>query len=50
MPEIKNDRLYNIGYLCKRDGSIESYEKLHVTPDESKVWGCVFRCLAAKYA
>ncbi len=39
MPEIRNDRLYNIGYLCKRDGSIESYEKLHVTPDEAKVWG-----------
>jgi predicted amidohydrolase len=39
MPEVKNDRLYNIGYLCKRDGSIESYEKLHVTPDEAKVWG-----------
>ncbi|MBG47649.1 MAG: carbon-nitrogen hydrolase [Pseudozobellia sp.] len=39
MPEIKEDRLYNVGYLCKRDGSIERYEKLHVTPDESKVWG-----------
>lgn len=39
MPEIKNDRLYNVGYLCKRDGSIERYEKLHVTPDEAKVWG-----------
>jgi predicted amidohydrolase len=39
MPEIKNDRLYNIGYLCKRDGSVESYEKLHITPDEAKVWG-----------
>lgn len=39
MPEIKNDRLYNVGYLCRRDGSIESYEKLHVTPDETKVWG-----------
>lgn len=39
MPEIKDDLLYNIGYLCKRDGTIESYEKLHVTPDESKVWG-----------
>lgn len=39
MPEIKNDRLYNVGYLCKRDGSVERYEKLHVTPDEAKVWG-----------
>lgn len=39
MPEIKDDRLYNVGYLCKRDGSVERYEKLHVTPDEAKVWG-----------
>jgi len=39
MPEIKGDLLYNAGYLCKRDGSIERYEKLHVTPDEAKVWG-----------
>jgi predicted amidohydrolase/GNAT superfamily N-acetyltransferase len=39
MPEIKEDLLYNAGYLCKRDGSIERYEKLHVTPDEAKVWG-----------
>jgi len=39
MPEIKGDLLYNAGYLCKRDGSVERYEKLHVTPDEAKVWG-----------
>jgi predicted amidohydrolase/GNAT superfamily N-acetyltransferase len=39
MPEIKDDLLYNAGYLCRRDGSIERYEKLHVTPDEAKVWG-----------
>ena len=39
MPEIKNGLLYNVGYLCKRDGTTERYEKLHVTPDEAKVWG-----------
>jgi len=39
MPEIKDERLYNVGYICKRDGSKERYEKLHVTPDEAKVWG-----------
>jgi predicted amidohydrolase len=39
MPEIVNDRLYNVGYLCKRDGTRERYEKLHVTPDEAKIWG-----------
>ena len=39
MPEIKGNLLYNAGYLCRRDGTTERYEKLHVTPDEAKVWG-----------
>jgi predicted amidohydrolase/GNAT superfamily N-acetyltransferase len=39
MPEIKDGRLLNAGYLCKRDGSMERYEKIHVTPDEAKIWG-----------
>ena len=39
MPELRDDLLYNVGYLCKRDGTTERYEKLHVTPDEAKVWG-----------
>jgi predicted amidohydrolase/GNAT superfamily N-acetyltransferase len=39
MPEIINGVLYNVGYLCKRDGSVERYEKIHVTPDEARVWG-----------
>lgn len=38
MPELVDGVLYNVGYLCKRDGGIERYEKLHVTPDEAKVW------------
>ncbi len=39
MPEVKEGLLYNAGYICKRDGTSERYEKLHVTPDEAKVWG-----------
>lgn len=39
MPEIVDNVLYNVGYLCRRDGTIERFEKIHVTPDESKVWG-----------
>ncbi|MFT4857914.1 MAG: GNAT superfamily N-acetyltransferase, partial [Planctomycetota bacterium] len=31
MPKIKDDKLYNVGYLCKRDGSIDYYEKLHIS-------------------
>lgn len=39
MPEMVRGKLYNVGYLCRRDGTIERYEKIHVTPDESKIWG-----------
>ncbi len=39
MPEFKDDVLKNVGYLCKRNGEIERYEKIHPTPDEVKVWG-----------
>ena len=39
MPELSEGKLYNVGYLCKRDGVVERFEKLHVTPDEAKVWG-----------
>jgi predicted amidohydrolase len=38
LPEMVNDSLHNAGYLCKRDGTVERYEKLHITPDEEKVW------------
>ena len=37
MPLLKEDgALYNVGYLIRRDGSYEMYEKVHVTPDEQK--------------
>ncbi|MCU4164366.1 GNAT family N-acetyltransferase [Carboxylicivirga caseinilyticus] len=39
MPELIDNELYNVGYLCKRDGGVERFEKIHVTPDEAKVWG-----------
>jgi predicted amidohydrolase/GNAT superfamily N-acetyltransferase len=39
MPEVRDNKLYNAGYLCRRDGTTERYEKLHTTPDEVKVWG-----------
>jgi predicted amidohydrolase/GNAT superfamily N-acetyltransferase len=39
MPEFRDELLKNVGYLCKRNGEIEKYEKIHVTPDEVKVWG-----------
>ncbi len=40
MPYVKEDNgLYNVGFLCRRDGTYEMYEKIHVTPDEVKSWG-----------
>lgn len=39
MPELVDGDLYNVGFVCKRDGSVEKYAKIHVTPDEKKVWG-----------
>jgi predicted amidohydrolase len=41
MPFIKQGQLYNVGYLCRRDGSIERYTKIHVTPTEVNSWGIV---------
>ncbi len=38
MPVIEDDELYNVSYLCKRDGAIEYQEKLHPTPHEKKDW------------
>lgn len=39
MPEFGNDReLYNVAWLCRRDGSVEVQRKLHITPSELKDW------------
>lgn len=39
MPEYQNNRLYNVSYLCRRDGTGDEQYKLHVTPDERAYWG-----------
>ena len=39
MPELIDNNLYNVGFVAKRDGTVEKYEKIHVTSDEQKVWG-----------
>ena len=36
LPEIVGDQLYNVSYLCRRDGTFEQQRKLHVTPDEAQ--------------
>ncbi len=42
MPLVDDDgRLYNVAYLCRRDGSWEEYRKIHITPNEVKHYGMV---------
>lgn len=38
MPELEGDALYNVSYLCRRDGSVEEQRKLHITPHEKRDW------------
>ena len=38
MPFIHGDDLYNSGFLCRRDGTWERYDKLHITPSEDRNW------------
>jgi predicted amidohydrolase/ribosomal protein S18 acetylase RimI-like enzyme len=39
MPLYRDNSLYNVSYLCRRDGTYDVQYKLHVTPDESSYWG-----------
>ncbi len=41
MPYVKNAKLFNAGFLCRRDGSWERFEKIHITPSEVSTWGMV---------
>lgn len=41
MPLVEDGLLYNVGYLCRRDGTWESYKKIHITPSEQQAWGMV---------
>ncbi len=36
---IEEEKLYNVAYLFRRDGTIEKQYKIHVTPSEEKWWG-----------
>lgn len=36
---IEDDKLYNISYLFRRNGTIGKQYKLHVTPNERRWWG-----------
>jgi predicted amidohydrolase/GNAT superfamily N-acetyltransferase len=41
MPLVENEKLYNVGFLCRRNGTTEMFKKLHITPSEAYSWGMV---------
>ncbi|WP_413698929.1 GNAT family N-acetyltransferase [Psychromonas sp. KJ10-10] len=38
MPNMQDGKLYNSGFLYRRDGTWEQYDKIHMTPAEKKNW------------
>jgi len=44
LPGIERNQLNNIGYLCHRNGKVDQYEKIHITPNEASHWGISGGC------
>ena len=38
MPNIVNDKMYNTCFLCHRSGKLDSFNKIHITPNEFKYY------------
>lgn len=38
MPLNENDKIYNVTYLCHRNGKIDEQRKIHITPHEKYDW------------
>lgn len=38
LPLVDDDQLYNVSYLCRRDGTEELQSKIHITPHERRDW------------
>ncbi|MEX1056201.1 MAG: carbon-nitrogen hydrolase family protein, partial [Natronospirillum sp.] len=38
MPLLEDDRLFNVSYLCHRDGNVDEQRKIHITPHERNDW------------
>jgi len=38
MPVIEDGELYNVAYLCRRDGTTDAQYKIHPTPHEKRDW------------
>lgn len=38
LPVVEDGNLYNIAYICGRDGSLQHQAKIHITPNEARTW------------
>lgn len=38
MPVVEQNELFNVSYLCRRDGTLEAQYKIHPTPYEKRAW------------
>lgn len=38
MPVVEDGKLFNISFLCHRDGKLSEYRKIHITPNEEKYY------------
>ncbi|MCC5946695.1 MAG: bifunctional GNAT family N-acetyltransferase/carbon-nitrogen hydrolase family protein [Bernardetiaceae bacterium] len=41
LPIYENETLYNVSYLCRRDGTYDMQYKIHITPSEISDYGIV---------
>lgn len=41
LPLHEDGKLYNVAWFCRRDGSVESVRKVHITPSERESYGLV---------
>lgn len=38
MPLLEDGKVYNVSYLCHRDGRVDEQRKIHITPHERRDW------------
>ena len=38
LPLLEDGRLFNVTFLCHRDGTIDEQRKIHITPQEKNYW------------
>lgn len=41
IPVLEDHQLYNVSYLLHRNGKIDEYRKIHITPNEQRFYGLV---------